>query len=108
MSHILRLNIDPSLQATQPDNVATTQLTIDAGPAKNLKPGSQTMVKLTLRNFSSVGRMVKINPTFDGSKISVDVPANIVYIAPQGSTAVYAIIRSYAYTGPTHVHFNLG
>jgi hypothetical protein len=107
MTSILKLNIDPSLQPTQPDNVANSQLTIEVGPAKVMRPGSQTMVKLTIKNFSSVGKMTKISPTFDGSKVSVDIPANIVYVAPQGTTAVYAIVRSYAYVGTMFVHFNL-
>ena len=108
MSSILKLNIDPKLKPTQPDDVALKQLTLDAGPMKAMRPGSQTMVKLTLNNFSGVGRMVKLSATFDGSKVSVEIPANIVYVAPQGCTATYAIVRSLAFTGTTFVHFAMG
>jgi len=99
MSSILKLNIDPNLKPTQPDNVALKQLTLEVGPAKVMRPGAQTMVKLTLNNFSSVGRMAKVLATFDGSKVSVDIPTNIVYVAPQGSTAIYAIVRTFAFIG---------
>ena len=108
MSSILRLNIDPALNPTAPDMLNNTQLSIDVGPPKNIGPGGQTKVKLTIKNFSHVGRMVKVLSTFDGSKVSVDVSADLAYVAPGGTTAVFAIIRTYASVGPTHIHFKLG
>ena len=108
MSSTLKVNIELGVTESTPDNLTATQLMIDAGPtAKNLRPGSQTMVKLTISNYSSQGRMARIRATFDGTKIGVEIPITDVYIEPQGSTAVYAVIRSYAYTGILTVSFYL-
>jgi len=108
MSSILKVNISPGIAESTPDNLTASQLMIDAGPMqKNLRPGSQTMVKLTISNYSSQGRMARVRATFDGTKIGVEIPITDVYVAPQGSTAVYAVIRSYAFIGILPVGFHL-
>lgn len=108
MSSILKVNIETGITESISDNITATQLMIDAGPAqKNLHPGSQILVKLTVSNYSSQGRMARIRATFDGTKIGVEIPINDIYVAPQGSTAVYVVIRSYAYIGILPVEFHL-
>ena len=108
MSSILKVNISAGITESTPDNLSSTQLMIDAGPMqRDLRPGSQTTVKLTISNYSSQGRMARIRATFDGTKIGVEIPITDVYIEPQGSTAVYAVIRSYAFIGILTVSFYL-
>lgn len=105
----LKVNIEAGIEESTSDNLSAAQLMIDVGPVqnKNLQPGSQTTVKLTAYNYSSQGRMAKIRATFDGGKIGVEIPISDIYIAPQGSTVVYTVIRSYAYTGLVDVSFYL-
>jgi len=103
----LKIHVDPNIPESIPDRLSSDPLQISAGPTKYVMPGRQTMVKLTVKNFSSVGRMATITAQFDGNKLSVDVPTSMVYIAPQGATAVYAIVRTYAYVGIVNITFNI-
>ena len=104
----IKIYVDPSVEASIPDTLTSEQLQITAGPTRYLKPGSQTMIKLTIKNSSSVGRMANVTAKFDGTKLAVTIPTSAIYIAPQGDTAIYAIVRSYAAVGPHNVCFNVG
>ncbi len=104
----LKIQVDPNYPESIPDRLSSDSLQVDAGPTKYVMPGRQTMIKLTVRNFSSVGRMAVLSAQFNGNQISVDIlPTTTVYVAPQGATAVCAIVRTYAYVGPAHIVFNV-
>lgn len=103
----LKIYVDPSVEESIPDRLSSDFLQITAGPAKYVKPGRQTTVKLTVKNFSSVGRMALISAQFDGGKLSVDIPMKNVYIAPQGTTAIHALVRTYASVGPADITFSI-
>jgi len=106
MAANIKIYIDPSAEETTTDSLSSDQISIEAGPAvRYMRPGKQTMIKLTVKNFSSVGRMVKVSAVFEGGKVGINFPTDIVYVAPQGSTATYAIVRSYAAVGPTNIKF---
>lgn len=107
MSANVKIYVDPSIEETLPDRLTSEQLQIKAGPTKQVKPGSQTMIKLTVTNFSSIGRMASITAEFDGDKLAVTIPTSSIYIAPQGDTAVYAIINTYAAIGAHNICFNV-
>jgi len=108
MAAHLKIYVDPNIPESIPDRLSSDSLQISAGPTKYVMPGRQTMVKLTIKNFSSVGRMASVSAQFDGNKLSVDIPTNIIYVAPQGTTAIYAIVRTYAYVGPVNIVFTAG
>jgi hypothetical protein len=103
----IKIHVDPNIEESLPDRLSSDHLQIKAGPTKYIKPGRQTTVKLTIQNFSSTGRMARVSATFDGSKLGVTIPIAIIYIAPQGDTAVYAIVRSYAAVGSHNICFNV-
>jgi len=105
MSSILRLFIDPAADASASDALLTNSIRVEAGAAKNIKPGNQVRVNLTVKNYSSMGRMVRINASFNGSHVGVDIPIRDIYVAPEGSTTVYALIRTYAYVGLSDIVF---
>lgn len=106
MAANVKIYIDPSVEQTTTDSLPSNQIQIKAGPAiRYMRPGKQTMIKLTVDNFSSVGRMVKISAAYEGGKLGITIPTDTIYVAPQGSTAIYAIIRSYAALGPTDIKF---
>lgn len=106
MAADVKIYIDPSVEQTTTDSLSSDQIMIKAGPAvRYMRPGKQTMIKLTVENFSSVGRMVKVSASFEGGKLGVTIPTDTVYVAPQGSTAIYAMVRSYAALGPTNIKF---
>lgn len=107
MSADVKIYVDPSVEESLPDRLSSDHLQIKAGPTKYVKPGSQTMIKLTITNFSSVGRMATISASYDGNKLGITIPVNCVYVAPQGDTAVYAIVRTYAAVGPTNINFSV-
>ena len=100
-----KIHVNSTIEESIPDRLSSDSLQISAGPAKYIKPGSQTIVKLTVKNHSSVGRMATITPQFNGNRLSVDVPISCIYVAPQGTTAVHAIIRSYAFIGTVDIVF---
>ena len=104
----LKIHVDPNISESMPDRLSSDSLQISAGPTKYVMPGRQTTVKLTIKNFSSVGRMATVSAQFDGGKLSVDIPTNVIYAAPQGTTAIYAIVRTFAYVGPVNITFNVG
>ena len=103
----IKIYVDPSVEATMPDRLSSDHLQIKAGPTKYVKPGSQTMVKLTVNNFSSTGRMARISATYDGTKLGVTIPTDTIYVAPQGTTAIYAVVRSYAAIGSINIRFDV-
>jgi hypothetical protein len=103
----IKIYVDPSIEESLPDRLSSDHLQIKAGPTKYVKPGGQTMVKLTIQNFSSTGRMARVSSVYDGNRLAVTIPIDIIYIAPQGTTAVYAIVRTYASVGSFNICFNV-
>jgi len=99
--------IDGTIPESLPDKLPMDQLRLEMGKDRIIRPGGTSVVKLTVKNYSSLGRMATVVASFDGNLISVAIPHSNVYVGPGGATAIYAVISTFATPGIVIVTFGL-
>tara|TARA_B100000614_G_C14396723_1_gene432017 strand:- start:242 stop:571 length:330 start_codon:yes stop_codon:yes gene_type:complete len=104
---IIDVTISPDLNPTTSDILRTDCLRIETSKKVYMEPNGETRVNLTVHNTTSVGRMGNIIANFDARELTVKIPNNQVYVAPEGKTMVYAIINALIKNGRTKVSFDV-
>ena len=104
---VFKVMIDGTVPESLPDKLVMDQLRLEMGKDRIIRPGGNSIVKLTVKNYSSLGRMAIVTASFDGNLMSVSIPHSMVYIAPGGATAIYAVISTFASSGVVNVTFGL-
>ena len=104
---IVEIAVSPDLAPTTGDALKTDCLRIEATKRVQLAPNTEIRINLAVHNTSPVGRMGQIIANFDAREVSVKIPNSHVYVAPDGKTAVYAIISPMMKHGQTKITFDV-
>jgi len=102
----LKVIVSTGVEETVSDIIGDN-LSLEVGPTRYMRPGGESMIKVTVKNSASTGRMAQLSATYDQSKLSVRFSTNLVYVGPQCATPVYAIVRSFATGGLFNIKFTV-
>jgi hypothetical protein len=104
---IVDVTVSADLSPTSSDNLPSGCLRVEATQKIQLAPNQDIKINLTIHNSSAVGRMGKLNATYDAREMLVRIPTTDVYVAPEGKTAIYAIISPLIQSGKTKIAFDV-
>jgi len=107
MKKVFKVIIDSTISESLPDKLLMDQLRLEMSKDRIIRPDGNAIVKLTVKNYSSLGRMATVVASFDENLINVTIPHSTIYIAPGGATAICAIIQTFAASGIVNVTFDL-
>lgn len=102
----LKVIVSTGVEETPSESISDS-LYLEVGPTRFMRPGGESMFKITVRNGDQTGRMAHLSATYDQSKLSVRFSSNLVYVGPQCATPVYAIVRSFAASGNYNIKFTV-
>ena len=102
----LKVIVSTGVEETISDSIGDS-LYLEVGPTRYMRPGGESMIKITVKNSAATGRMAHLSATYDQSKLSVRFSTNLVYVGPQCATPVYAIVRSFATSGAFNIKFTV-
>lgn len=93
MAHkTLNVLVSKDLVPTAPDLLQSDCLVVECTGKIVTPDGQPTRVNVTVRNTSMVGRMARVQATYDSRMFSVIIPTPDIYVGPDSRTMIYAII----------------
>ena len=92
---------------TRSDSLFSDCLRVETATKIHLQHDEPLRINLSVYNSSSEGRMAKLTPVFNAKLVSVKIPNNYLYIAPDGKTTTYALITPLVVQGRGKISFNI-
>jgi len=104
---IIDVTVSNDLSPTSSDKLPTGCLRVEATSKVQLASQQDIKINLMIHNSSPVGRMGVVSVNYDAREVIVRIPTANVYVAPEGKTAIYAIISPLIMSGRTKIAFDV-
>jgi len=88
----LHVVVSKDMIATVSDVLSSDCLQVECTNKIVTPPGTPTRVNIAIKNTSTVGRMARLQASYDSRMFTVIIPTQDVYIGPEGKTLIYAVV----------------
>jgi len=95
------------MESTMSERLPTDYLRIECTKRVVTTAGTMHRINLTVHNGSTVGRMARVLAVHDQLRANVIIDTPVVYVAPNGSTTIQAVIQPLIGEGLINVEFKI-